>query len=158
MSSTNDEDSIFFEKLKNIADGGNKKQCLASVLAFFGADCGTIHFFDNREGVLKLCVQMNIPEEVHLAIQSIKVGKGMAGECYEAKRPVSSCNIQTDDGSFMQQGTKKTEAGGSIVVPIFEGDDVVGTLGIASLKPRIFSEKELETLNGVARLIATLNV
>jgi L-methionine (R)-S-oxide reductase len=97
------------------------------------------------------------PEFVLAAIRTIPVGKGMAGLAVERRRPVDSCNIQTDASGDVRPGARATDLGGAIVVPIFQGDDVVGALGIANRGERIFDESEISNLLTAGRGLAARN-
>ena len=55
----------------------------------------------------------------------------------------------------MRPGAKQTGLEGAIVVPVFDGERVVGALGIANRRERTFSEKEQEDLIAAGRRLVT---
>ena len=97
-----------------------------------------------------------MPEAVLAIIRTIPVGKGMAGLAVERAQPVNACNIQTDTSGDVRPGAKATGLAGSIVVPIFDGSEVVGALGVANRSERTFAESEIAQLMYEGRQLATL--
>lgn len=129
---------------------------LAAIIAEFGAESGTVHFL-GEDGLLHLAAATpGMPAPVMAAIRTIPVGKGMAGLAVERAAPVNACNIQTDDSGDVRPGARATALAGAIVVPIFDGDRVVGALGIANQAERTFSEEEAERLIAAGRALAEM--
>jgi len=127
---------------------------LARIVGDFAADSGTIHFLGD-DGLLHLAAaSAGLPDSVLAIIRAIPVGKGMAGLAVERGRPVNACNIQTDASGDVRPGAKATGLAGSIVVPIFDGEAVVGALGIANRSERVFTEDEIAKLLGEGRKLA----
>ncbi len=137
-----------------IAKAETYEEALASIVSHFGADSGTIHLLA-EDGLLHLkAATHGLPEAVLAAIQTIPVGKGMAGLAVERRRPVDACNIQTDQSGDVRPGARATGLSGAVVVPIFRGDDIVGALGVANRSERIFSETEIQDLIAAGRKLA----
>src|SRR5918995_350688 len=88
-------------------------------------------------------------------IATIPVGKGMAGLAVERRSPVDACNIQSDASGDVRPGARATGLAGAIVVPIFDGDAVVGALGVANRTERTFTEEEVEGLIRAGRGVAS---
>lgn len=127
---------------------------LLRIISDFSADSGTIHFLGG-DGLLRLAAASpGIPDIVLATIRTIPVGKGMAGLAVERKAPVDACNLQTDTSGDVRPGAKATGLAGSIVVPIFEGETVVGALGIANRAERTFTEDEIARLIAEGRRLA----
>jgi signal transduction protein with GAF and PtsI domain len=97
-----------------------------------------------------------MPEAVVAIIRTIPVGKGMAGLAVERAEPVNACNIQTDNSGDVRPGAKATGLAGSIVVPIFDGTEVVGALGVANRSERTFAASEIAQLMHEGRQLAAL--
>lgn len=125
-----------------------------SVLADFGCVTGTLHRFDSTDQHLKLVVQQGIPEVLMPVVQSIPLGKGIAGVAAETRQPVEMCNLQTDRSGVAKPGAKQTQVQGSLAVPVLNGEQLCGTLGIGKMVPYDFTEEEKERLLGVAAGIA----
>ena len=125
---------------------------LALVLEHFAADSGTIH---TRAGeFLELAAASpGMPDVVLEKIRTIPIGKGMAGLAAERRAPVDTCNLQTDTTGDVRPGAKATGLQGSICVPCFAGEEVVGTLGIANHGEREFTPEETELLLEAGRRI-----
>jgi L-methionine (R)-S-oxide reductase len=126
---------------------------LVSVLTAFQCDAGTIHFLDREQGVLRLSAHCNIPTSVLALIESIPLGKGMAGLAAERAEPVQLCNLQTDASGIARAGAKITGMEGSLAVPMMVDARVCGVLGIAKATPHLWSPKEIEDSLSIASLI-----
>lgn len=139
---------------QKIAAAADLDGSLQAIVEHFAADSGTIHFLDD-ENLLRLkAASRGIPPQVVAVIQTIPVGKGMAGLAVERRRPVDACNLQTDTSGDVRPGAKATGMEGTIVVPIFRDDAVIGALGIASRAERTFSTGEIDALIAAGRALA----
>lgn len=129
---------------------------LHRIVRDFGADSGTIHFV-GEDGMLHLAAaSKGMPEPVLAIIRTIPIGKGMAGLAVERAAPVNACNIQTDTSGDVRPGAKATGLAGSIVVPIFDGEVVVGALGVANRSERTFADAEIARLIDEGRQLSAL--
>lgn len=129
---------------------------LQRIVSDFAADSGTIHFLGD-DGMLHLAAASpGMPEAVVAIIRTIPVGKGMAGLAVERAEPVNACNIQTDNSGDVRPGAKATGLAGSVVVPIFDGTEVIGALGVANRCERTFAESEIAQLMHEGRQLAAL--
>lgn len=128
---------------------------LASIVSRFSADIGTIHKLNTEDEHLYLvCNTPGVPEQVLASISRIPLGKGIAGETAKSRKPVNICNLQTDSGKIAKPGAKATKAEGTICVPVFLGDEVVGTLGLGSFGGHAFTEEEINELIEVGKQLA----
>ncbi len=129
-------------------------EVLASVVQRLKGDSGTIHL-GGADGQLHLQVATpGFPEVVMATIRTIPVGKGMAGLCAQRREPVDACNIQTDTSGDVRPGARATALSGAVVVPIFRGTAVIGTLGVGNRSERVFKQDEIDDLLEVGRTIA----
>jgi isopentenyl-diphosphate delta-isomerase len=131
-------------------------EALARIVGDLSADSGTIHFLDDGELLQLAAATPGIPDAVLAVIRTIPVGKGMAGLAVERAQPVNACNIQTDASGDVRPGARATGLGGSVVVPIFEGNSVVGALGVANRSERTFTDKEIAHLILEGRRLAAI--
>jgi L-methionine (R)-S-oxide reductase len=130
-------------------------EALDCVVRHFAADTGTLHILQ-EDGVLHLkALSGQFPPPVLAIIQKIPVGKGMAGLAVARGEPVDACNLQTDTSGDVRPGAKATGMEGAIVVPVFDGARVIGTLGIANRSERIFSDEEKAALIEAGRALVT---
>lgn len=155
MSSTR-----LYEKIQNALsstpEADRFRSALRIVLEHFGAQIGTIHGLDTKDGHLYLlAASEGIPEPVLEVSRRIPLGKGIAGAAAQSKKPVSLCNLQTDDSRVARPGAKATGAHGALCVPIFQGEQVIGTLGIGCKDERVFTEAETEELLAAGRALAS---
>ena len=128
---------------------------LAAVIRHFGADMGMIHRLNPADRHLELVATSDgVPEPVLAAARRIPLGKGIAGETALTGKPVSMCNLQTDTSGVARPGAKATGAQGTLCVPVFQGDQVVGTLGIGVRGERTFTDAETQELLAAGRVLA----
>lgn len=127
---------------------------LAKTAADFGCVTGTLHRLDPADKHLKLVAQLGIPPQLMPVIQSIPVGKGIAGVAAETRAPVELCNLQTDTSGVAKEGAKQTQVQGSLAVPVLDGDRLCGTLGIGKREAYDFTEEEKQSLLAIAAGIA----
>lgn len=132
----------------------NWSEFLDNVIAAFDCTTGTLHRLDPDDNHLKLVACRRIPEALMPVIQSIPVGKGVAGAAAERRAPVELCNLQTDTSGVAKPGAKQTQVQGSLAVPVLDGDRLCGTLGIGKMKPHDFSEEEKSRLMNLAADVA----
>ncbi len=128
-------------------------QVLQMTIDYLKAETGTIHRL-GADGLLHLQAKAgNIPAELLPVIQTIPVGKGIAGLAVERKAPVDLCNLQTDTSGAARPGARRTGVKGSICVPILAGDQAVGALGVGTGEERQFREDETQLLLAVGRIL-----
>ena len=124
---------------------------LEAIVAEFHADSGTIHLLE-ADGVLHLkAATASIPAVVLDRVRLVPAGKGMAGLAAERGEPVTVCNLQTDTSGDVRPGAKAAGMEGALVVPIFKGAAVAGTLGIANRAARTFTPEETARLIELGR-------
>jgi GAF domain-containing protein len=131
------------------------RAALAVVMRELKAEMGMIHRLNPADDHLELVATSDgVPEPVLAASRRIPLGKGIAGATAQSKKPVSICNLQTDESGVARPGAKATGAQGALCVPILLGDRVVGTLGVGVRGERTFSEGETEALLAAGRELA----
>ena len=148
--------ATLIESLKATSDANER---LALIIQHFGCDSGALHRLHDDDKMLHLEANgPGMPDFVLEKIRIIPVGKGMAGLCIERNEPVNSCNLQTDTTGNVQEGAKPTGLQGSIVVPIrstmTSDAPAIGTLGIATMKERTFTDAEINELMEYATILA----
>jgi putative methionine-R-sulfoxide reductase with GAF domain len=129
-------------------------QFLDAVAADFDCTTGTLHWYDPEDQLLKLKAQRGIPAALMPIIQSIPIGKGIAGVAAERRAPVEMCNLQTDGSGVAKEGAKQTQVQGSLAIPVLDGDRLCGTLGIGKVVPYDFTEEEKSRLMEIGREVA----
>ena len=129
-------------------------EILTQTIAEFSCTTGTLHRLDLADRHLKLVAHQGIPAALMPIIQSIPVGKGIAGVAAERQEPVEMCNLQTDTSGVAKPGAKQTQVQGTLAVPVMDGDRLCGTLGIGKLVPYDFTAEEKAQLMHIARSIA----
>jgi GAF domain-containing protein len=135
-------------------DDARFSAALAAVQEAFGAAMGTLHRLASDQHLHLVAASAGIPEPVLKASRRIPLGKGIAGEAAATGKPVTLCNLQTDTSGVARPGAKATGLGGSVCVPTFLGDRVVGTLGIGWMGERAISDAETAALLAAGRALA----
>jgi GAF domain-containing protein len=131
------------------------RAALAAIIRHFAADMGMVHRLNPVDRHLELVATSDgVPEPVLAAARRIPLGKGIAGETALTGKPVSLCNLQTDTSGVARPGARATGAQGTLCVPVFQGDQVVGTLGIGVRGERTYTEAETEELVAAGRVLA----
>ena len=127
---------------------------LAVVLRRFSAPIGTLHRLGDDGHLHLMAASEGLPPPVLEMTRRIPLGKGIAGEAAQTGKPVTMCNLQTDRSGVARPGAKATGAGGTLCVPVFLGDRVVGTLGIGYPSEHEFTPAETEALIAAGRAMA----
>lgn len=127
------------------------------VLAHFRSETVTLHRLDPKTGELALVASSpGLPPALLDSIRSIPVGRGMAGVAAKERRPVTTCNLQTDSTEkAIRPGAKQTGMRGAVVVPILaaDGTSVRGTIGIGTAREHEYGPAEVAELESLARAI-----
>jgi GAF domain-containing protein len=126
---------------------------LDAVLRHFRCATGTLHDRDPESGLLRLRAQRGIPEAIRPQVERIPIGKGMAGLAAERRQPVSVCNLQAEASGVARPAARETGMSGAIAVPMLEGDEVRGVLGVARPDAHEFSPAETALLQEVANFL-----
>jgi len=128
---------------------------LDAILEATGTTSGTVHVLSAGDGTLRLMASRDIPAVVLDKVAVIPVGKGMAGVAVAERRPVTTCNLQTDDaGGVIRQGARESGARGAVAVPLLRCTTAVGALGVATREPRDFTREEIDAILAAGRAIA----
>jgi signal transduction protein with GAF and PtsI domain len=127
---------------------------LKRVMVAFDAQVGTVHWFDASTRRLRLAVQYGLPPELLPVVAEIPAGKGMAGLAVERREPVETCNLQSDTSGDVRPGARLTRMQGSISMPIFRGEEIVGVLGVAKSVEHVFTDEEKQALNAAGGILA----
>jgi L-methionine (R)-S-oxide reductase len=129
---------------------------LREMLKHFRSETGTIHRLDPEKQWLHLVAQVGLPAQMLEIVKGIPVGKGIAGQVVARNAPVTICNLQTDTGGVAKPGARQTGVGGALCVPARDGDKIVGTLGIGTLRPYAYTPEETRALEEMGRAIGNL--
>lgn len=140
--------------LRNPADRpAALKKILRLLLARFESETGTIHRLDRKSQTLHLVAESGLPPALLEVVQTIPVGKGIAGETAARGAPVTICNLQTDTSGVARPAARQTGVGGALCVPLRDGDMLVGTLGVGTIRPYQYTPEETRLLEALGRLI-----
>jgi GAF domain-containing protein len=129
------------------------EKTLHETLAKFNSETGTIHVLDSQKQFLHLVAQIGLPPQILEVVKTIPVGKGIAGQVAAENRPVTICNLQTDSSGVAKPGAKQTGVGGALCVPIRDGDKIVGTFGIGTMREHEYSAAEINSLQEISRTL-----
>ena len=140
-----------------LKNGGSREvvleQVLHEVLQHFRSETGTIHRLDAENKLLHLIAQVGLPPPMLEVVKTIPVGKGIAGQVVAQNKPVTMCNLQTDTSGVAKPGAKQTGVGGALCVPLRDGDSIVGTIGVGTVRPYEYTTEETRLLEEIGRNI-----
>ena len=125
---------------------------LGAALTHFDCQAGTIHLL--RDGVLKIAAHKNIPPPVVQIVETVPIGKGIAGLAAERLEPITICNLQTDNSGQAKPGAKATGMEGSVAVPMLLDGKLQGVLGIAKANAYDWPAAETDLLTRVGGALA----
>jgi hypothetical protein len=136
-----------------MSDARPIESALRGAIQEFGCTSGTIHRADGD--ILRLVAAENIPEGVLERVETVPIGKGMAGVAAEQREPVATCDLQADDGGVAEDGARATGLKGTIAVPMLSADGTLeGVMGVGKPEEHDFPGREREELLDAARRIA----
>jgi L-methionine (R)-S-oxide reductase len=142
-------------ELKTISERDTAfEKALPLILNDFQSETATIHWLDAEKQLLQLGAQVGLPPQMLDVIKTIPVGKGIAGQTVAQNKPVTICNLQTDNSGVAKPGAKQTGVGGALCVPMYRDEKIVGTLGIGTRRQHEYTPEETQRLQGIANLIA----
>ena len=130
------------------------RESLRLMMERFRSETGTIHRLDHDGQTLHLVAEIGLPPALLEVVKHIPVGKGIAGQTVARGEPVSICNLQTDPSGTARPAARQTGVGGALCVPLRAGDEIVGTLGIGTVRPYEYPAEEARELEELGRLIA----
>ena len=152
MSLTN---NALLEEIHNDinVDNPNWDKILKDIISYFDCSTGTLHFLEEESGLLKLKSQVGIPPFLIPKLETIPIGKGMAGIAAERKQPVEMCNLQTDNSGVARPAAKETKVEGSLASPLLLNGKLYGTLGVAKPTSYDFTEDEKNAILAIGEVI-----
>jgi L-methionine (R)-S-oxide reductase len=127
------------------------EKILRETLQQFHSETGTIHVLDSEKQLLQLAAQIGLPPQILEVVKTIPVGKGIAGQVVAQNKPVTICNLQTDTSGVAKPGAKQTGVGGTLCVPIRNGETIIGTLGIGTIRQHQYTPEETSALEEMGR-------
>ena len=118
---------------------------LENFLSRHGGVAGTIH--RERDGDLYLVAAHNIPENVLQIVKHVPRRKGMAGQAQMQRRPVQTCNLQTDTSGNINPMAKLVGGKAAIAIPLLTSAGAVrAVVGIAFAREGEISQEEEQAL------------
>jgi L-methionine (R)-S-oxide reductase len=124
---------------------------LKTIAAAFQAMSATLHRADMASQQLHMVAQLGLPEPIVAVTREIPFGKGIAGLCAAQQKPITLCNLQTDDSGAARPNAKVTGIAGAISVPVFAPDgSLIGTLGVGKIEAHDYTDDEQRVLGGCA--------
>ena len=139
-------------ELESALATGNPDAVLRAAIARFGCAAGTVHLL--KDGALSLAAHVNIPPPVVQIVQTVPIGKGIAGLAAERREPISLCNLQTDTSGQARPAAKTTGMEGSVAVPMLDGEELKGVIGIAKAEAHDWTDVEKAGLLEIAARFA----
>ncbi len=135
-------------EIRTALQTGSIPDALTATLRHFGCQAGTVHVL--RDGVLRLTASAGIPPHIAQIVETVPIGKGIAGLAAERRAPVNICNLQTDTSGQARPAAKTTGMEGSLAVPMLVGEELRGVLGIAKAEAHDWTPEEMNLVLAVA--------
>jgi hypothetical protein len=128
------------------------QQWLEGFIRELDAFAGTVHV--QRGDDLYLTAAHNIPPPVLQIVAHVPHGKGMAGVAQVKKRPVQTCNLQTDASGTIKPGAKAVDAQAAVALPVLDAaGNVRAVVGVAWRREgEIGAEQEQSMVQRAAQL------
>ena len=142
--------------LQNALASRNENTALQEILRHFDAQAGTVHWLDRQSGMLTLGAHHNIPPHITQIVQTVPIGKGIAGLAAEKRAPIALCNLQTDTSGQARPAAKSTGMEGSLAVPMLVNDELHGVLGVAKACAHDWTDDEKAVLLAYASEMSAL--
>ena len=101
----------------------------------------------------RLLVLYGIGRFAASAGRSLHSGEGLAGQAWQTGAPLAVTDYQRWPGRLREPGSQH-QLRAALCLPLRRGGDVTGVLGVATSKPRVFHQPEIEQLGGFADLAA----
>jgi L-methionine (R)-S-oxide reductase len=150
--------STLNEQITSLLQSGGRRETvleetLGEVLKHFRSETGTIHRLDTEKQMLHLVAHAGLPPQMLDVVKAIPVGKGIAGQVIARGGPVTICNLQADTSGVARPGARQTGVGDALCVPLRNGDKIVGTIGIGTMRQYEYTPEETRLLEEIGRLI-----
>ena len=118
---------------------------LRETIEAFDCVAGTLHRAEGDH--LHLVTHVRMPDSVLEHIETIPIGKGMAGLAADRREPVQVSNLQTDDTGVAEPRARDTGMEGSVAAPVIASDGTLkGAIGVAKPDAYEFSTAECDRL------------
>jgi len=122
---------------------------LAEFLRTHGGVAGSVHRM--VAGALALGASVNLPPPVVAAVRHVPIGRGMAGQAAESKRPFQTCNLKADPSATVRPGARLVAAQAAVALPVLDGAGAVrAVVGIAFTREGELADAEVTRLSEAA--------
>jgi signal transduction histidine kinase len=122
-------------------------ELLARIREALEADTAAILLHDGERNELVARAAVGLEEEVVLGVR-IPIGRGFAGRVAALRQPIVLEHV--DHANVLNPVLRKKGIKSLLGVPLIVGDNVLGVLHVGTLKPRVFTEDDVELLQLVA--------
>lgn len=124
-------------------------ETLDELLGVTGADIGSVHVLDDKEGDLQLFASSGVSREFICAEARIPVGECLCGEAARTGSIVTSSNLKNEP-RLVRPACRDERFGSVVGIPLISRERVMGVLTLYARKTRAFSkaDEELLTLVG----------
>jgi signal transduction protein with GAF and PtsI domain len=132
---------------------GSIADALGATLHHFHCQVGTVHVL--RDGLLRLTTHTGLPPHIAQIVETVPIGKGIAGLAAERREPVNICNLQSDASGQARPAAKGTGMEGSLAVPMLAASgELRGVLGIATAEAHDWTKEETDVVMAIGAAFA----
>jgi K+-sensing histidine kinase KdpD len=123
------------------------RELLTRIHHILAADTAAILMREEETEELVARAAVGLEEEVVLGVR-IPIGRGFAGRVAALRQPIVLEHV--DHANVLNPVLRKKGIKSLLGVPLIVGDNVLGVLHVGTLKPRVFTEDDVELLQLVA--------
>jgi len=111
-------------------------------------DVALIYLLDERSQELMLKVYLGVPEEFAIGVERVKIGEGFNGQVAESGEPLL-VEDASHDPRLLREVVKQGKLQAQLIVPLKSKGKVLGTLCVATHRPRQVLTEELQLLTAI---------
>jgi len=118
------------------------------VMEVMNVDVVLIYLLDERSQELMLKVYLGVPEEFAIGVERVKIGEGFNGQVAESGEPLL-VEDASHDPRLLREVVKQGKLQAQLIVPLKSKGKVLGTLCVATHRPRQVLTEELQLLTAI---------
>jgi len=118
------------------------------VMEVMNVDVALIYLLDERSQELVLKVYLGVLEEFAIGVERVKIGEGFNGQVAESGEPLL-VEDASHDPRLLREAVKQGKLQAQLIVPLKSKGKVLGTLCVATHRPRQVLTEELQLLTAI---------
>lgn len=131
------------------------QQVMETMLLVTGFEAVYFRLHDKESRCLRFAVGTGLPPELIPQFECFPDDQGIPGMAFQSRQPVYTSNLSTDKRRAINPSLYH-EWESLVAVPLLAGNLALGTMQLASPKPRAWTEAELRWLTAIGRQIGMM--